>query len=230
MASYVNKFNALLSDSDSDYDSDIEYSKTQKQSQLQTKQTSDEMLTLTYHKKSVFNKTKYVPHNKLVSKKTLSDNFPSLSNAKVNKIVTNTRRQLTFADRIKQSVKQEVNTHIKTQIKQNPTTIRITKIKPLVSSTGVEPDFSKRTRVKNYEDSQYELQRNAELVEEMEGVMSDDEFDEWFEYHKEQNPHIYTRRQQTHQQYHDDEHDDKHDDEHDDDNDNSQEYYDDYQY
>lgn len=213
MASYVNKFNALLSDSDSDYDSDIEYSQTPRQ------QTSDEMLTLTYHKKSVFNKTNYVPHKKLVSKKTLTDNFPSLSNAKVNKIVTNTRRQLTFADRIKQSVKQEVNIHIKTQIKQNPTTIRITKIKPLVSSTGVEPDFSKRTRVKNYEDSQYELQRNAELVEEMEGVMSDDEFDEWFEYHKEQNPHIYTSHKKTHQQYHDDDGDD-----------NSQEYYDDYQY
>ena len=42
--------------------------------------------------------------------------------------------------------------------------------------------------------------------------MSDDEFDEWFEYHKEQNPHIYTNHPQTHQQYHDDDaNDDRYD-------------------
>ena len=192
MSRYTNQFDALLSDSDSDCDSVVMEPHTRT---LPTKE-----ITLTYPKKSVFNKTNYVPKSKtkvmpaskLVTRDGLKNNFPTLTNDRVNKIISDTHKKLSFAQAIAQPIKKEVK-----EVVQKQTTHRITKIKPLIS-VGGEPDFSRRIKVRTAEDKRYELQRDNELVEEMEGTLSDDEFEEWFDYHKEQNPDIYGRNAQSH--------------------------------
>lgn len=172
-SAYISNFDALLSDSDDDCD--ISYPRLGKSSTAQVANRSRHMRNFNNPQKS------YVSQ---VSKKQ-QVSIEKKENPNAIHIGSKYRTAKMMKSSATTSTYSANDTHLRKFSKKNTTQVK--------SNGNGNGSY--------FDDFDYQKRRNEELVQEMRDAMSDDEFEEWFEYHQSENKELYS-------DYSDDEYDD----------------------
>lgn len=155
MSCVTNKFNALSFDSDSDVETNTMSSQPQKT--LVSHYIDNDALVLCYKKKSSFNKTIYQGKYK----ETMKSSKPSYKN-----MLSSRESKKIYEDMSKKSQSSTIDTN--------------TSNKPQLTLQNKNYDDYQKTKTTTSYDWTQEQKVDKEYIEEMESVMSDGEFQEWY--------------------------------------------------